>query len=186
MLFLTVHLFQKIHIRNLEKDIKNSAQSLKATPDLDKVLTIQNQLNSLPALHDEKPVTSRLFGYLGQVTPAQVSIGKLDLDFETTSLIISGNADSLSTVNKFVDTLKFTTYKVDGSDQKSKPFTEVVLTNFGRSDKEATYQISLKFDKTIFDILKKVSFEVPKIISSRSETEKPTDLFKALPTEGQQ
>lgn len=185
-LFLTVYVFQKARIRNLDSSIAEQTQTLKETKDLDKILTIQNQLNSLPALHDQKPVSSRLFAYMTQLTPAQVSVGKLDLDYQAKTLAITGTADSLSTINKFVDTLKFTTYTSDGREVTEKPFSSVVLSSFTKTDKDATYQITFKFDSAIFDSSKAIALVVPKIISTRSETEKPTDLFKALPGVKQQ
>lgn len=184
LLFMTVNVFQKTHLGNLNDDIKQKSNQLKSTKDLDKVLTIQNQLNSLTTLHDQKPVTSRLFDYLGQLVPTQVNIGKLDLDFSKTTIAFTGTTDSLGTVNKFVDTLKFSTYEYDNNGSKTKvtPFTQVVLASFSRNDKDATYQVKAVFDKAIFDSGSKGTLTVPKITSSRSETEKPTDLFKDLPT----
>jgi Tfp pilus assembly protein PilN len=183
MLALTVFAFQKVQIKGLNDSIATNSQKLKATKDLDKILTIQNQLKSLPDLHDQKPVTSRLFTYLAQLTPAQVTIGNVELDYSANTLNISGNADSLGTINKFVDTLKFTTYtdSSSGSNDAKKPFSSVVLASFSRTDKDATYQITLAFDPAIFDSSSTIVLTTPKIISTRSETEKPTDLFKALP-----
>ncbi len=183
LLFLTVNVFQKTHMGNLNGDIENYSTQLKNTKDLNKVLTVQNQLNSLPGLHDKKPVNSRLFNYLGQLVPAQVNIGKLNVDHVGYKLSFSGTTDNLGTVNKFVDTLKFTTYSFGDGDAKTevKPFTEVVLASFGRTEKDATYQISLTFDPVIFESSNNGTMTVPKITSTRSDTEKPTDLFKDLP-----
>lgn len=186
MLFLTVNIFQKAHLRNLDDDIQVSTKSLNDIPDLNKVLTIQNQLNSLPGLHDKKPVTSRLFGYMSQITPANVTIGNLSLNYAEETITITGQADSLSTVNKFVDTIKFTSYKIGEEDQQEKPFSEVVLGTFARDETEATYTINFKFKPGIFDSSKDVKLVIPKIISTRSETEKPGDLFKELPKPDQQ
>lgn len=186
LLFLTVNVFQKTHLGNLDSDIKDKSTQLKNTKDLDKVLTVQNQLTSLPALHSQKPVTSRLFGYLTQLVPAQVSVGKFDIDFTLKSMNVTGTTDSLGTVNKFVDTLKFTTFTYDpgdGQKKEIKPFTGVVLSTFSRTEKDATYGIKLTFDQAIFDSANNGTLSVPKIISTRSETEKPTDLFKDLPVQ---
>lgn len=186
MLFLTVHVFQQTHIKNLDKDIAANKKTLESTPDLNKVLTIQNQLSSLPGLHDKKPVTSRLFTYISQITPANVSIGNISLDFDNETMSLSGGADTLSTINKFVDTIKFTTYKVGGEDSSDKPFSKVVLSSFSRGEKDSTYNISLTFNPAIFESSNEVTLVVPKIISTRSETEKPDELFKALPEVKQQ
>ena len=192
MLFLSVHVFQKKNLNDINKDIKSASDTLKNTPDLNKVLTIQNQLNSLPALHQQKPVVSRLFPYLTAVTPANVNIGDLEVSFTDNTMKITGTADSLQSVNKFVDTLKFTTYAIKPEDgtpppaSTEKPFSSVVLKDFTRTDKETTYTITLSFNPVIFNSNDDVVITVPKIISTRSETEKPTELFKALPETKQQ
>ena len=126
LLLLIVHVFQKQHIKDQNEDIKKYSSQLQNTPDLDKILTIQNQLNSLSGLHDKKVVTSRVFSYTTQLTPAQASISKLSIDFTSNTMSINGSANSIETVNKFVDTLKFTTYSTgDGSEEK-KAFSDVL------------------------------------------------------------
>ncbi|MEI6481455.1 MAG: hypothetical protein WCO19_04080 [Candidatus Saccharibacteria bacterium] len=185
VMFLSVHVFQPVRIKGINKAISDNTKTLKDTQDLDKILTIQNQLKSLPALHEGKPIASRLSGYLSQVTPTQLSIGELSLDFEGKTMKITGTADSLLSVNKFIDTLKFTTFTATNSDGSAsddgKPFSSVVLGTFTRTDKDATYIVDLAYNEAIFDGNKKVVLTVPKITTTRSETEKPAELFKALP-----
>ncbi len=182
-LFLAVVVFQKHHLNDLSKDIKTDSDKLQTTTDINKVLTIQNQLISLPKLHDAKPVTSRLYGYLKQVVPNKVTISQLNADFDKNTFSFTGSADSLATINKFVDTLKFTTYTTTDNTTATNAFTSVVLTSFGRTDKDATYVINLNFNHDIFDSSKTIKLTVPAIITTRSETEKPTDLFKAQTTD---
>jgi Tfp pilus assembly protein PilN len=177
-LFLIVNVAQKKHLNDLNADIKKDTAELQSIPNIDKILTVQNQLTSLTALHEQDPATARLFDYLGQVTPAQVTISSVKADFAANTINITGNANALSTVNQFVDTLKFTTFTTNQNSTPQKAFSDVVLTSFTKSDKDATYQISFKFDPTIFNNTLEVKLSVPKIISTRSETEKPADLFK--------
>lgn len=182
LLLLVVHVFQKTHLNNLSDDIKKSSDQLKGIEDLDKVLTIQNQLNSLTALHDGKPVSSRMFRYIQQVTPAKASIADFKLDFETQTITITGSADSIGTVNTYVDTLKFTKYQID-NEIKGNAFSGVVMTSFGRDERSATYQIDMKFDPIIFEGAKNVALVVENVITTRSETEKPDALFQPLSNE---
>ncbi len=197
ILLVYVRFSQPKYMDALTKDIKTTTQELKGKKDLDKILTIQNQLNSLPELHDKKAITSRMFDYLVQTTPAQATISDVDADFEANTINIKGNADALSTVNKFTDTLKFTDYKSGGDDPKEgKAFSNVVLKSFTVNPEAAktgqgpiTYEIELSFDPTIFTNIKNtegsqaeaVKLNVPKIITTRSETEKPADLFVPQP-----
>lgn len=178
ILFLAVNVFQKKHLSDLSKDIKRDSAALQSIPDLNKILTVQNQLRSLPDLHAKKPVVTRLQKYVQQVTPAQVSIADIKVDFEASTINFTGAADSISTINKFVDTLKFTEFTAGES--KNKAFSEVVLSSFGRDDKGSSYNINLKFDPLIFSSANEVTLSVPNIISTRSVTEKPTDLFQPL------
>lgn len=183
LLFIVVNVVQKQHIANLDKDIQEDISYLQQVPDLAKVLTVQNQLAALPELHNQKPKVSRLYNYLIQLTPSKASIAEIQVDFAANTMTISGSANKLQTVNKFVDTLKFTEYQTD---QTIKPFTNVVLTDFAVSEddtsgKKATYQIDLTFDPIIFNGTVDGSLQVPKIISTRSITEKPSDLFEQLP-----
>lgn len=179
LLFLVVNVFQKTHLNDLNKDIKKYSSDLQNTQDLNKILTIQNQLNSLTALHNKKVVASRLFTYVGQFTPNQVSIGKFDIDFSAATIAISGTANDLGMVNKFADTLKFTDYKT-GDNQTKKAFSNVVLANFTRDDKKTQYQLNVSFDPTIFDSANDIVLNVPSIVSTRSTTEKPSALFEQL------
>jgi Tfp pilus assembly protein PilN len=169
--------FQKKHISDLNKDIKSYETNLQSTDDLAKILTIQNQLNSLPGLYEQRPVTSRLFGYVQATTPTQVSIAKLTLDFSESSLSVEGTADSLESVNRYVDTLKFTTFTVKDSDEKKNAFTNVILSSFNRDSKAAVYTVTFNFEPMIFDSSKEVTLNVPKTITTRSETELPSGVF---------
>jgi Tfp pilus assembly protein PilN len=133
------------------------------------VLTIQNQLSALPSLHQTKHVTSRLFDYLPQVTPNNVFIGKLSIDTTANTISITGTADTVESVNKFVDTLKFTQFATkDDADTKSKAFTTVVLSKVDRNERGASYTIDASYDTTLFDATKTVALIVPKETTTRS------------------
>lgn len=199
LLFSVVQFAQKSHIKNLQKDIDTTLLNLKKDENLEKVLTIQNQLNSLTGLHDSKPVTTRLYNYLVQVTPKDASISSVDIDFKQNTLKISGTAKSIEVVNKFVDTLKFTDYEITTNEnpaQKTtkKAFSSVVLDNFstatGKSG-EVSYGISFSFDPALFMINKDannkpqaIQLKVPQnFTTTRSFTEKPNEnFFKPAPT----
>lgn len=178
VMVLTVQVAQKKHLKDLTKDIASQTKSLNETKDLNKILTIQNQLNALPDINASKPVMSRIFAYISQLTPVETTISKLDLDVPTKTIVITGSTDSVIGVNKFADTLKFATYKTDKVTD-GKPFSDVV-TSISRDDKKSSYVITLKYDDVLFSNNVSPELIIPKITSSRSETEKPT-LFKEQP-----
>jgi Tfp pilus assembly protein PilN len=177
ILFGVVNGAQKKRINDLNNDVKKYSTQLKEIPDLDKILTIQNQLAGLTVLHDKKPASTRLFGYVSSLTPALANIKKLTVDFAGNVVSIEGTADTLNTVNKFADTLKFTDFKSPDGSVGGRAFSGVVLQSFTRDSATTTYQIDASFNPTIFDRLQQLSLIVPDIISTRSETEKPTALF---------
>jgi Tfp pilus assembly protein PilN len=182
-----VYLGQKVQLSLLENDIKSNTEKLKKIDGLDKILTIQNQLNVMTDLHSQKPVTTRLFTFLPQITPNDVKIANLDLSYDDGTMQISGTAKSLEAVNKFVDTIKFTDYTTDQNQDKKRAFSSVVLSSFSTSDTDTSYTIALKYDPAIFSRdSKTVSLVVPKITSTRSQTEQPGALFESKPDENQQ
>lgn len=178
LLFVAVNVLQKQHINRVSKDITKESKQLKSIPDIDKILTVQNQLRSLSDLHKKRPMSSRTFDYLTQIAPPNVGITKLNLDFDNSTMKISGTADSLTTVNKLADSLKFTTFQAGKDGEQKKAFSSVVLTNFDRNNLEAIYIIDLKFDSLIYSSADDVTLSVPNIISTRSETEKPGAIFQ--------
>lgn len=181
VLLLSVHLWQKSNIKGLDNNIKKLSSQLEATPDLSRILTVQNQLKSLPGLHQQKPAAKRLFTYLAQTTPNGVTISTFKLDFENSKIEVTGAAGNLEIVNKFVDTLKFTKYKENPNSSEENAFKDVVLTNFGHDSQNstATYTLTYTFVPIIFEgSAKDVALIVPQnFISTRSETERPQSLF---------
>jgi Tfp pilus assembly protein PilN len=174
----TVDVFQKKNMSDLKRDIASSNSQLTSTPNLTKILTVQNQLQALTALHNNKPVASRLFDFVKQVTPSSVSISQLSVDFAQHIISIAGGANSLDIVNTYADTLKFTKYtRSNGS--TANAFSSVVLSQFQRNTSGASFTITTNFDPAIFDAANNVTLTVPNIISTRSAIDQPTDLFKS-------
>lgn len=184
LLFVAVGIFQKNNMDDLSKDITKNVNSLQNTKDLDKILTVQNQLSSLPALNDGKPASTRLFGYLAQITPGNVTISKANVDFAAQTMTIDGNAASFLDVNRFVDTLKFTNYAIEGEQgDGTLAFSKVILGSFSTDDKtnSASYSVTMIYERDIFDNLKNVKLSVPQTVTTRSAIEKPGALFKQSP-----
>lgn len=185
VVMFSVSLFQKHHVTELNEDIKSSEKELNDTKDLAKILTIQNQLNTLPTLYTQRPVTSRLFNYVQATTPKEVSMNKLNLDFNESSLAIEVSSATLESINRFVDTLKFTTFTTtDAKEEVRLAFGNVVLDKLTRDDKLATATVKLTFDPVIFDTTKTVTLNVPQTITTRSETELPGSNSGVFDTKG--
>ena len=169
-----VDVAQKKSLSDLNTDIGKYSKQLRGTKDLSEILTVQNQLNTLTALHDGKPAASRLFDYITQLTPAQASLNKLTVDFTGHTMSIGGTAPSLDTVSLYTDTLKATRYTTDKNTNQAAAFSNVVLTNFARDDKGATFTITLSFDPVIFQ-----DTSVVKLIVPSTATADQTNVFQA-------
>ena len=184
---------QAVQLNSLNNDIQKSSSELNNVQDLDKVLTIQNQLNALTPLHDAKPVMSRLFTYIQQTTPESVSIDTLKVSNADLTWNIEGKAPTFELINKYVDTLKFTEIaQADPNAEKVYAFKEVVLSDFTKNasgDPGYTYTITLKFNDQLFSsAATDVKLVVPAITTTRSQTQLPSDaIFAPNPeSEGQQ
>jgi len=163
VMLVTVDVVQRASLNDLNGNIKKYSNQLKSVKDLDKILTVQNQLNTLTDLHDKKVVTSRLFDYISQVTPSSASIRQLSVDFGANTMIIDGSAPTLESVNTFTDDLKATTYATDTDKTgATKAFSSIVLASFSRDNTKASFNITLNFDPAIFDSGNTVTLTVPK------------------------
>lgn len=190
ILIVIIFGWQRASLSNLDRSIKASANDLRSQTDIDKVLTVQNQLSSIDDLHAQKPEVARVFVYLTQVTPSKITVSTLAVDFATPTVSIIGQAPSIEEVNKYVDTLKFTTV---GNNDKgtavtagTKAFTQVVLAAYTLDSSGASFTITFAYNPMIFSSSEtNLKLTVPKITSTRSETERPADLFKenATPVE---
>lgn len=180
---------QKKHLSDLATDIKGKSSQLKSKPQIDKILTVQNQLESLTSLHATKPEVSKLFSYLNQVTPVEVSINTMTFDLTQNTATITGTSDTLFSVNKYVDTLKFATYTTPDVKKATAAFSNIVLSSFGfnanssDSKNAANYSITLSYTHDIFDITKEASLTVPTTTTTRTtENGSPgNDLFQGAP-----
>lgn len=177
---LYVYVVQGSQLASLDKKIKTSTSSINTknsqVDDINKVLTVQNQLVSLDKLHADKPLTSRIFEYLSKLTPSNIAISKIQVDGTEGSeaINIQGSTNTLESINKFVDTLKFTTFKAGEDSEEKQVFTNVVLSSFGRDKAGASYSINFSFDPIIFSSEASVdSLIIPTKVTTRSELGRP-------------
>ena len=94
-------------------------------------------------------------------------------------MTITGSADAISTINQFVDTLKFTQYTVGSDTQKINAFSNAVLTSFSKAPTLSDYSVSVSFDPAIYNSSNSISLVIPNVVTTRSEIDKPNSLFQA-------
>jgi Tfp pilus assembly protein PilN len=178
---------QKHTLSNLNSNISTLTSQINTVPDLNEILTIQNQLTSLPALDSQKPVAARIFNYLNEVTPSNVAINSLSLDFTADQMMISGSAPNVATIDQYVDTYKFTNYTTGNNTQPQAAFSNVVLSSYSTGSAgsssdtgagAASYSLTLNFNAALFNHADNTQLIVPNEISTRSVLDQPLNLFQ--------
>lgn len=150
VLFFSVNVVQKKMLNDANNDIASYTKQLKSVPNIDQVLTIQNQLLSLTTLHQGKHITSRIFDYLPQILPPNTVPTQVNLDMATNTILITGKADSQYTVNKLIDTLRFAEYKLGTELGKEKAFSKPTETSLAISGGVATFTVTAEFNPILF------------------------------------
>lgn len=176
LLALFVFGVQRLQLSDVQSDIDSSLAQLQSVQDLDKIVTIQKQLEVLPGLHEGKPAANRIFSYLSSLVPAEVSLNKAEFIMigDEVGGELSGAAASPKAVNVFVDTIKNAQFTYEGAESPIKPFTSVVLDDPTVQDDKIQYKITIKFDPLLFDnTLVKAQLSVPKITTTTSVAERP-------------
>lgn len=148
------------------QDIKGKASQLSAVKDIDKYLTIQNQLEQLSDLHGNKNDFSRLLDFLPKLNPApprNVALTNLDVNTEESTLTFKGRVSDYSALATFRDTLAnaMLTYQTGGIDhQASKLFAttdgkkpvEITAASYEKTSTTAgvTFTIVARYDPEAF------------------------------------
>ncbi|HVX58597.1 MAG TPA: PilN domain-containing protein [Candidatus Saccharimonadales bacterium] len=140
---------QRAQINSATSSVNTKAAKLKNVANIEAILTIQNQLSAAANLHQSQHDMSRIFTYLSKLTPPNASVGTISVDSATASIKIDGTAQTAADVNAFIDTLKYTQYKV-GSSAAAPAFSSVVESNFSITETGVAYSISAKYDPKLF------------------------------------
>ena len=171
LLFSYVQFAQKKSINDLSKDIQSGIANINSTSGLNEMLTIQNQLNTLPELAEGRPEMSRIFDYIRSVTPVGVYVSNFEVDVVSGTMEISGTADSLALINQYADTLKFAKYTT-GEEVEGQPFSNV-LTSLSRNDDNSSYTIEMNFDPILFNNTQEVTITIEQSVTTRSVIGQP-------------
>lgn len=150
IMLTTVQGVQRKQLSDASGKISAAINDIQSEKDITKVITVQNQLTTLADLHSSKHISSRVFSYLSQVTPAGVNLSRLSIDYSKNTMTIDGTADTATSVNKFVDTLKFTKYTLAKDTTQNTAFSSVIESNFNISTSSVSYSLIVTFDPNLF------------------------------------
>lgn len=185
LLFVYVTFLQQVQINLATDDIKAKETQLKGIADINKYLTVQSQLASLPTLHSTKGAYSRLFDYLGVINPGapnNVNLSNMQITAEGQAIALTGTTASFETLNIFVDTLKNAevTFTPEGQPEKQtrKMFDQVLVQSSGfarvGSQNMVSFSIKTIYNASAFDVLSTgVTASVPNITTTQSVTQSP-------------
>ena len=134
--------------------IKDKGNKLSSVEDLNKVVTIQNQLSKITSQHESKKINSRVFDVVSAVNPPasnDVSFSTVKLDPEAKTITLEGTAmngyGALETLKK---TILNTKVKITGDKSSEVALAESIQdgnTSFGEnSEGKKVLQFSFSFN----------------------------------------
>lgn len=203
ILFFITKVTQANKITDLKDETDKAIIQLQGENDINRLLTVQNQLQTIPQLHSDKAVSSRVFEYLDKIIPADVTLTSASVGFsEGTSsnggdsgkiIELNGITRDFNTLNVFVDVLKNAEFSAqfNGSGESvsedsastepvvKKAFNGVVTTSTSKQDNVTlSFGVNMAYDPELFHFdVDKIVFSVPTKITTVSEQERPSNLF---------
>lgn len=135
----------------LDDSITKKGTEYRSVSDLEKTLTIQNQLSALTAMHDKKNIDSRVFPLLDVINPASpnnISISSTKIDAENKTITIGGQASNgYEAAEIFKKTILGTRVSyIDGNGaSQSKLLTDSVSSSDMSTGEDATGKKVLRF-----------------------------------------
>jgi hypothetical protein len=188
--YLYVTFGQQLQISLADGNIDKKSKELHNIAEIDKYLTLQNQLKALPTLHDSKTNYSRIFEYLPQLNPgAPYSINLLTLQVsnDDKTILFSGTSATFEALNVFKDTLANAQveYKTNAEAQdvtREKLFDKITVDSaaLGRVNNKVLVNFSIKanYKEEIFkSSTSAVKVSVPSIQTTQSVLQSPKPVF---------
>lgn len=156
LLFLFVRFAQTKSISDLTDDIQAKSSQIQSTEDLNKKLTVQNQLNILTPLHESKPKVSRVFDYVRFFSPETTEIRQIDVNTVSNTMIFSGSISTLAEANRLVENIKAVRYATyPPGDEAPETVTEyvynVIDSSVSSDGDEARFEVEVEFNRAVFD-----------------------------------
>lgn len=156
VVLLLFYVFAVQTVRTVIADdaIKKDSKTLSEFSDLPAMLTLQNQLDVLEILNENKRIDSRIFDMLTAVIPPQphqIQISSIELEAETDQITISGETPNYDSVEIFKKTIEGA--DVVYADEESTEVTEALAQEISISDisygEDASGQKVVRFTITL-------------------------------------
>lgn len=163
VLILYVFAFQTGRNLLLDRDIDTASKKIQQVEDLDKTLTIQNQLKEINNINASKNIDSRLYDVIAAVTPstpndAQFSL--LAVEHETGTIRLEGQTRDYGTMETFKKTLESAIIEyreegVEGETQKANIASDISTSDisYGKDESDKMvlrFTVSFKYFEKLF------------------------------------
>jgi Tfp pilus assembly protein PilN len=143
-----ITLGQNVKSAQLSSQITQKRDKINSVADLQKILTVQQHLESLDALYKQKTYVSKFYQLLSSLEPKEVSIRSLNLD-QQRSLTLNASARNYLSVAKFMKALEASNLSL----------------GFGAKPTNAPYFSGIKVNAVTADSANQVSFSLTATIS---------------------
>lgn len=146
--------------------IKDRFEQLQQVPDLDKALSLQNQVSGVSASHDNVAVLSRFVEVRNNITPrgGTVKITKFVVDRANKTITIDGEAaKGFNTLDAFKKTIRASSFQykatAESTELTTMPLTEAITDGSRSLTEDKNGKRVLRFS---------ISFEYPEELFSRN------------------
>ncbi|MES2631113.1 MAG: hypothetical protein V4611_04085 [Patescibacteria group bacterium] len=184
-LVLYVFGVQTVRTAFLDQAVKDGSAELAEVEDLSKMLTIQNQIDTINTLSEKKKIDSRVFDVLSAVippSPNDVQISNLTLDTEDSTITLEGQTrayDSMEVFKKTIDS-SIIVYNTDGEETQVKLASDISTTDvsYGENSngqKVLRFTLSFKYPEELF------SADIPVLTIKLSIDGNVTDSYLGIP-----
>ena len=180
VLYLTVDVFQKNHLNSVASQIKSESSSIKNDADVNKIITIQQQLKSLPSLYSNRNNPYEIFNILQQSTSKGITISTFNINYQTGALTFGGSADNLLDGNVFYNQLLYSTYSLEKGAQQPL-FGGVTISGLSGSSSSSTasgasinYTVKATVPVALFKTGANVAISVPNKDVTQSTLNQPS------------
>ncbi len=189
--YLAVDVYQKNHLANISDQIKTDSAKITSNADVNKMITIQNRLDSntaLPSLYKDRISPTLIFDYLKKVVTPGITISTITIDYKTGVLGFSGKANSLLEGNVFYNTLLYAKYSPTAASQPTLLFQGTQMTGLNaapadtgnaKTQDKISYSVTTRIPTNLFiNNVDPSTISVPQKDVTRSTLDQPTDIFK--------
>lgn len=184
---LAVYVFGVQTVRSALDDtsIKSGSEKLSAVEDLPKVLTIQNQLNKISELNDQKKVDSRIFDVLLAITPPapnNIQVSNVSIDADNSKIVIQGQTAGYDTLEVFKKTISGAVITYGSGDSATHiPLATEISTTDVSFGEDASGAKVLRFSISFTYPIELFSPKVPAVVIKLTNAGNVTDSYLGIP-----